>query len=237
MPGSPAVVRRVAGWQRMRGAEQRLGQREHGVLQGRDARDDVGGGGLDGLAPPSPPCSRAGASSLPSIARTRSYWSSSRSSSRSSRAVSLLSSAPRVAARPSMVAARPSTVAAIPVALASSMASSRSRISCSALATDRLLDEVIVHRAREQFAHPVGGGVLPVVSGRGRTGWRATAGGCCPAGPSCSFVRSGMMECDHFSSSSWSCVHKLLNREAERRARAAVRGASPRRVDAVDGGG
>jgi hypothetical protein len=75
-------------------------------------------------------------SSLPSIARTRSYWSSRRSSSRSNRAVSLLSSAPRVAARPSRVAARPSTVTAIPVAFASPMASSRNRISCIALVTD-----------------------------------------------------------------------------------------------------
>jgi hypothetical protein len=31
-----------------------------------------------------------------------------------------------------------------------------------------LLDEVIVHRAREQFPHPVSSGVLPVVRGRGR---------------------------------------------------------------------
>jgi hypothetical protein len=76
-------------------------------------------------------------SSLPSIERTRSYWSSRRSSSRSSRAVSLASSAPRVAARPSRVAARLPAVAAIPVALASSMAASRKQISCSAPATDR----------------------------------------------------------------------------------------------------
>jgi len=51
--------------------------------------------------------------------------------------MSLLSSAPSLAARQSMVAASPSTVAATPDMLVSFIASSRRRISCSALATDR----------------------------------------------------------------------------------------------------
>jgi hypothetical protein len=68
--------------------------------------------------------------SVDSSARTRSYWSSSRSSSRSSRAVSLLSSVPRLAARPS-------SEAAIPAALASSRSFSRWRMSCSAAAVVR----------------------------------------------------------------------------------------------------
>ena len=147
------------------GAEQRLRQREHRVLQGGDARGDAGGGGLDGLGHRLFRACRL-ASSLPSIERTRSYWSSSRSSSRSSRAVSLLSSAPRVAARPSRVAARPSTVAAIPVARL--VHGLKPQPDLLQRAGDRpLLDEVIVYRAREQLPHSVGGGMLPVVRGRG----------------------------------------------------------------------
>ncbi|MGH3211594.1 MAG: hypothetical protein ACRDNO_27935 [Trebonia sp.] len=184
------------------GAEQRLGQREHRVLKGRDARDDVGGGGVDGLGH--------------RFLQARGLR------------VQLAVDRPHpvvLVVQPLVQPLNPGDELAVerPEGGGQAVDGGRDRRHARLVhgvqpqadllqrAGDRsLLHDVIVHRPREQLAHSVSGGVLPVNGGRGGLAGaqqQVIVARLIHVAPSC----APAMECDHFSSSSWSSVHSLLN--------------------------
>jgi hypothetical protein len=188
------------------GAQQRLREGEDRVLQGRDAGDDVGVGGLDG-----PGHRLLDARGL---------------------RVQLAVDRPRpvvLVVEPLVEALKPGGELAVKRPQGGGKAVDGGRDLCDArpvsgadgvkpqadllqCAGDRsLFDDVIMHRAREQFAHPFSGGeLMPVVDGRGglvSAQQQVVVARLIHLAPSC----APAMECDHFSSSARLCVHWPLN--------------------------
>jgi hypothetical protein len=145
-----------------RGSQQRLRQGEDCVLEGRDARDDVGGGRLDRLG----------------HRRVDVRWLGVQFAVDRAHPVVLVVEA-------LVEALQPGDELAVERAQGGGQAVEGGRDPCHARlvlradavqpkadllqrACDRpFFDHVVVNRAREQFAHPVSGRVLPVIGGRG----------------------------------------------------------------------